>query len=150
MAANNSDSARRVRAILDELGRSLLEATDEEINGDLKAIGVDPLKVDEQMKFLIDNAVDSYYQTKWQALREQHRQHVNGYEKNVAGIPASSDQCRTLLEQFLAKDSEQGSSLTAQFRELEDIDKLSDADVRGIVHNLAALGLIKPNSASDE
>ena len=60
MAEQNSHSARRVRAILDELGRSLLDATDEEISGDLNVIGADPLKVDEQMKFSIDSAVDSF------------------------------------------------------------------------------------------
>ena len=150
MAADNNNSARRIQAILDALGESLLDASDEEIADDLKSIGVDPLKVDEQMKFSIDNAVDSFYQTKWQALREQHQQHVNGYEKNVAGIPASPDQCRMLLEQVLAKDSALRSSLTAQFRELEDIGKLSDADVIGIVRNLAALGLVESNSTNNE
>jgi len=150
MTIDNNDSARRVQAILDVLGQSFLEATDEEIDGDLKAIGADPLKVDEQMKFSIEGAIDTFYQRKWEVLRQQRLQRINGYAKCVATVPTSPEQCRLLLIEVLGAGSNLRSLITAQFREVEDVERLSDADVTGIIRDLAALGFIRVNRANSE
>jgi len=148
--ADSNDPARRVQAILDALARSLLEATDEEIAGDLKAIEAEPVKVDEQMKFSIDGAIDSFYRAKWEALRQERQHRINGYAKCVEAVPTSPEQCRALLTEVLASNAALKSSITAQFRELEDLGRLSDADVTGVVRNLVAPEFIKVKHAGSE
>jgi hypothetical protein len=68
---NNDDTARRLTNVLSYYGQSLLEASDEEILRDLQTGSEDPLKVNEEMRFAIDSAIDRFYATRATVLRER-------------------------------------------------------------------------------
>jgi hypothetical protein len=143
MSNPKNDAAVQLQAVLDALLESIEKASDEEITRVLVDSGIDPLKVDELMKFAKDKAVDSFYAKRRAYLAQQREERLNGMSRISTIIPESREGKLMMLTDLLASNVSLKGRLTTQFRELTNPESMSDEELAGILRHLIALGVTK-------
>ncbi len=131
--------------LVDALSRSIIDATDEEIQEDARLAGVDLDANAAQLKRRLAATAKKFHKRKFFRAQEDYRKEVQNIQHSSFQLPASADERRTLLQLVAAQQAQRGAPLTAHGRDLE---KLSDNDVTSLLEELAALGLL-PDSGSE-
>lgn len=128
-----------LRALVKELSRSIVEATDEEIKEDARLAGVDLDVNAAQMKERFTDIAKSFHQRKFVQAQEAYKVEVQNLQRRSFQLPASVAEQRALLHLVATQQAATGASFTAKFR---DFDNLSDSDVASLLEELAALGVL--------
>lgn len=145
MSDQSNDAAKRLGFMLDALQESLLETSLEDLVKELRAAGVDPLKTMSLMEFAGEKAIAEHYQRLRERLTAERTESVKRIGRAADRLPQSRDERIDLLQAICKKNSLQ---LTAQFRDLKDIEKLSDDELSNMLQQLAVLGLLSPDSGN--
>jgi hypothetical protein len=141
MSDRPDNAAKQLDALLDALQKSLLDASDEEIVKELQAHGLDPLKAMQLMNFADERAVDEHFRRVREGLAQQRAEEMRKIDAARGRLPASRKERLDLLKRISATH---GQALTAQFREMTNLDNLSDAELEGMLQDFAALGYVSP------
>jgi len=141
MSKNSDNATKELDAVLKALQRSLLEASNDDVIKRLQAAGIDPLKAMETMRFAEDKALEEHFRHVREKLAEQRAEAVRKIDAARRRLPASRNERLDLLKRVYATH---GQALTAQFREMTNLDHQSDAELEGMLQHFAALGYVSP------
>jgi len=144
--SNEPRHDRHLNALLDELDRSSLHATDAEILEDARAAGIDPAANAQSLKADFLARVRRFQKRKFEAARLAHARQTDALSKRSYRIPTSPAEQRMLLQLVVAQQAQAGVALTAKFREF---DSMPDSDLRGLIEELEALGLLPSSNESE-
>jgi hypothetical protein len=141
MTKHSKDTSKELDAVLNALLRSVLDASNDDVIKRLQAAGIDPLKAMETMRFAEDKALEEHFRCVREKLADQHDESVRNIAAARTGLPSSRKERLDLLKRICTTD---GQTLTAQFREMTNLDNLSDAELEGMLQHFAALGYESP------
>ncbi len=141
MSKKSNDASKELDAVLKALQRSLLEAPIDDVIKRLHAAGIDTLKAMETMRFAEDKALEEHFRLVRENLAAQHEESVRNIAAARGRLPASRKERLALLKRICATH---GQALTAQFREMTNLDNLGDAELEGMLQDFAALGYVSP------
>jgi hypothetical protein len=141
MSKHSNDATKELDAVLKALQRSLLEASNDDVIKRLQAAGIDPLKAMETMRFAEDKALEEHFRRVREKLAEQRAEAVGKIDAARGQLPASRNEQMDLLKRICVTH---GQALTAQFREMTNLDNLSDTELEGMLQHFAALGYVSP------
>lgn len=136
----------QLKALVDALSRSIIDATDEEIQEDARLAGVDLDADAAQLKQMLTDTAKTFHKRKFFQAEQEHKAEVEKIQRSSFQLPGSAAERRALLQLVAAQQAQRGVPLTAHGRDLE---KLSDNDVKSLLEELAALGLL-PDAESDK
>jgi hypothetical protein len=128
-----------LRNLVNALSRSIIEATDEEIEEDARLAGVDLDANAAQLKQMFTDTAKSRHKRKFVQAEEDYKREVQNLQRVCFQLPTSVAERRALLQSVAAQQAQGGASFTAKFR---DFENLSDSDVASLLEELAALGLL--------
>ena len=143
--ADKKTESERMEAMIDALGVSICNETDEEILEDLRQKDIDPEAEAARLRTMMLETVKAFQQRRLIAAREGYRRHVEQLEKRKYAIPASAQERRSLFS-FVLQQPRYASLVTAQYRELKD---LTDDDIETYLEDLAELGILDELDKSD-
>lgn len=130
----------RYERIIAGAAASVLDATDEEIEEEVRAAGEDPDEVAERLRQRLLDLVGRNRKSLIEQARERYERKVAAMRTRDYGLPRTPAGRALLLDAVLAAQPRYGSELTIQHRELED---LPDADVDSYLRQLAELGALE-------
>jgi hypothetical protein len=130
---------RQLQSLLDELHRSLLQASDDELLGEARSAGIDPVENAKNLRQRFLGAAQRYQKRKFEAAKQAYASQTEALKQRSYQLPVSAAEQRALLQIVVAQQSQVGISLTAKFR---DFESLPDSDLPGLLDELAALGLL--------
>jgi len=133
------DYELELRRVVDRIASSVLEATDEEIEEELRAEGEDPAASAEELRAQLLGLVDSEREKRFAAARERHRRKQEAAEVGEVELPGTPEARMELLVAVVAAVARRRTPLTLQHR---DLDGMSDADVTRLLRQLAKLGAL--------
>ena len=141
MSKNSNGATKELDAVLAALQRSLLETSTDDVIKELQAAGTDPLKAMQIMRFAEDKALEEHFRHVRENLAAQHAEAVRTIDAARERLPEPRAERMDLLKRICATH---GQALTAQFREMTNIDNLSDTELEGMLQHFAALGYVSP------
>jgi hypothetical protein len=128
----------KIDAIMDALGESIIDESDDEILQDLRQAGIDPEAEAARMKAMMLDTVKAFRQRHLRAARE-------GYEKRLSDLATksyqlpSTPQARRDLFVYVTKQPQYAELLTAH----RDLKSLTDNDIETYLEDLAELGVLE-------
>jgi hypothetical protein len=125
---------RQLEAILNEIDRSLADATDAEITEDARLAGVDIEANARQLRQRFLDRARDFQKRKLAEARAAYAGELKNLQNRKFQIPASPAQQRALLQ------AQQAMAVSA-FRDFESVP---DSDLPGLIEELYALGLLPP------
>lgn len=138
--ARSPDDEDRLERIVGGAAEAVLEATDEEIEAEVRAEGLAPAEVAEDVRGVLLAAVERF------RGKQRLRRSRADYEATVAAmrerrpeLPATPRERRELLAFVFNARPQAAGMLTLQFRDLES---LPDDDVTSCLRQLAELGVL--------
>ena len=138
--ATDSERDLRLRRVIDGVVESILEASEEELDEDLRARGEDPDAVAERMRELAEGAVERHRgKERLRRAREQYEARVAAMAEREYDLPESMWEQRQLLDQVFHARPDVAQMVTLQFRDLRG---LPDEDVTSCLRQLAELGVL--------
>jgi hypothetical protein len=132
--AKNSE-LQRISALFRALDDSVRESSDQDVFEDLKALKIDPLKTDEQMKFAIEGAVEHFYADRLMSGRERE---------------CCSARYRELLLETLRDNNSAQYALESKFAGISNVQEWSDTEVLRAIQCLVVLGFIPASRANSD
>ncbi len=144
------DYKAELRALMDALAESVVEATDEEITSETREGGEDPAAAAEEVRSILRNAVKAYEQRHLRGAQEAYEKHVDAIRRRTFSLPAAPGSRRKLLTIVMTRKPDLRSALvTLQHR---DFKEWTDADIQNCLEQLGALGVLDEfeGSVSDE
>ena len=141
MSKKSDDAAKELDAVLKALQRSLQEVPIDDVIKQLQAAGIDTLKAMETMRFAEDKALEEHFRHVRERLAAQHAETVQKIDAARRKLPASRSERMDLLKRICTTH---GQALTAQFRDMTNLDNLSDAELEGMLQDFAVLGYVLP------
>jgi hypothetical protein len=124
--------------VMNALGESEWEMSDEEVLEEAREDGEDPAKEAECVRDIFRKALKEYQQAPLREAQKKYEERLSNLFKKDFHMPESSEDRRSLLDGFLASRPEIGSALlTGAHREFKD---LTDADVESFIKQLMELG----------
>ena len=133
--SNKDRPDRQLDALLNEIDRSLVDATDAEITEDARLAGVDIEANARQLRQRFLDRARGFQKRKLAEARAAYAGELKNLQNRKFQIPASPAQQRALLQQ-----AQQAMAVSA-FR---DFDSVPDSDLPGLIEELYALGLLPP------
>jgi hypothetical protein len=137
--SSNDRHDLQLEALLDEIDRSIMEASDAEVLQDARLAGVDPTANAKELKQRFLNAARAFQKRKLTLAKQAYAENVKHLSKRRVRIPASASEQRDLLQLTIAQHAQQGLALTAKYRDFESIP---DSDLPELLQELAALHLL--------
>jgi len=131
--SNKERYDRQLDALLNEIDRSLAEASDAELAEDAKLAGVD---IEANAKHLRERFVDTaraFHKRKFFQAKQAYAREASDLQRRTFEIPASATQQRALLQQA------QSAMTVGAFRDFESVP---DSDLPALIEELYALGLL--------
>jgi hypothetical protein len=131
--SNKDRDDRQLDALLDEIDRSAVHASDAEISEDAKLAGVD---LEANAKHLRQRFLDTsraYHKRKFVQAKQTYAKEVKDLQDRKFQMPASAAQQRALLQQA------QKAMTVGAFR---DFAGMPDSDLPDLIEELFALGLL--------
>ncbi len=138
--ADARDYELELRRAVDRIASSVLKATDEEIEEELRAEGEDPDASAEQLRAQLLGLVDSEREKRFAAAKERHRRKQEAAAVGDVELPGTPEARMELLVAVVAAMARRRTPLTLQHR---DLDGMSDADVTRLLRQLAKLGALE-------
>jgi hypothetical protein len=127
------------RNLIDALARSIVDATDEEIEEDARQAGVNLRDHAVELKRLLRERHKAFQQRKLHQAREAYKKEVEEFQRTSFHLPASAAERRALLQVVIAQQAQSGLAMTAHGR---DLAELSDDDITTLLEQMGALGLV--------
>ncbi len=128
------------RRIVDGVVESILEASEEELDEDLRARGEDPEEVVRRTTAVAEAAVERHRGKKrLRRARQEYETRVAEIESREYHLPESMAEQRRLLAAVFHARPKVAGMVTLQFRDLRG---LPDADVTSCLRQLAELGVL--------
>ena len=146
MARKRDNSSREVDLLFAGLSDSLDELTDNEVLEDIEDEGLDLAHVVGEVNQVIAGALKSHGQAKLQKARAEHRAKTESLKSSHVELPSSRQGMLDLLASVLTAQPSLRPALTVQFREL---DELTEADLKGLLRQLAALDALTVDESED-
>jgi len=137
--SNKRTDEEKLDALIDALGDSILEASDEDILDELRMSGVAPEAEAARLKALMLGTVKAFRQRALEAARAAYGRQIEQMDKKPYSIPKTPEQRRKLFS-FIAQQPQFAEFVTAQYRNLED---LTDNDIETYLEDLAELGILE-------
>lgn len=131
--SNKGRDDRQLDALLNEIDRSAVQASDAEILQDAKQAGVD---IEANAKHLRQRFLETsraYHKRKLVQAKEAYAHELKDLQEGKFQIPASAAQQRVLLQQA------QQVMTVGAFR---DFESMPDSDLPALIEELYALGLL--------
>ncbi len=135
----DADSELELRRVVDQIASSVLEATDEEIEEEVRAEGEDPDASAERLRARLLGLVDREREKRFAAAKERHRRKQATAPEGGVELPGTPEARMELLVAAVAAMAKKRTPLTLQHR---DLDGMSDADVTRLLRQLAKLGAL--------
>ena len=136
--SNQKTDEAKLEALIDALGDSVLEASDDEILDELRMSGVDPETEAVRLKTMMLSTVKAFRQRALEASRAAYEHQIKQMDKKEYPIPLTAAECRKMFALFV-QQPQFTEFVTAQYRDLED---LTDADIKSYLEDLAELGIL--------
>lgn len=127
---------RQLDALLNEIDRTLAEASDAEITEDASLAGVDIEANAKQLRQRFLDQARAFQKRKLTEAKQAYASELKDLQSRTFQIPASPTQQRALLQQA------QKAMAVSAFR---DFDSVPDTDLPGLIEELYALGLLLPD-----
>ncbi len=138
MADKKTDS-EKLDALIDALGNSVLEESDDEILEEMRAEGVDMRVESARMKAMMLATVKAFRQRALDAARAAYKSQIEQMEGKRYFIPKTAPERRKLFALF-TQQPQFAEFVTAQYRNLEDV---TDNDIETYLEDLAELGILE-------
>jgi hypothetical protein len=129
----------QMEGLLDEIDRSIIEASDEEVSEEAKVAGVDLRANADDLKGRFAAAARTFKKRKFAVAQKEYDRRLEDLQAKPFQIPVSATEQRALLQLVIAQQVQSGASLTAKFR---DFESLPDSDLLALLEELASLGLL--------
>lgn len=126
--------------IMNGLAESTLEASDEEVDEELREEGDAPERVADEVRGVIRRAIKGHRQRNLLAAQKKYEERLASIDKKKYSLPDSEEERRSLLIGLLTTNPAARSLLTAQNRNFTD---LPDSEVISYLKQLYELGAIE-------
>ena len=136
---NKRTDEEKLDALINALGDSVLEETDDEILEELHMEGIDIRAESARMKAMMLGTIKAFRQRALQTARASYERQIQQMEKRQYSIPKTPSERRKLFT-FFASQPQFAAFVTAQYRNLED---LTDNDIETYLEDLAELGVLE-------
>ena len=130
---------QKLAALIEALGESVLEASDEEIVEELRLAGIDPDAEAARLKARMLATVRSFRQRALDAARTGYASRLERLEQKSYTIPKTAEARRKLFS-FVIQQPQYAQYVTAQYRDLEN---LTDNDIESYLQDLDELGILQ-------
>jgi hypothetical protein len=137
--SNKKTDQEKLQSLMDALGDSILQETDEEIIEDLRQAGIDPEAEAGRLKTMMLNTVKEFQKRHLRAAREGYTRQMERLEKKTYSIPDDANERRQLFS-FFVKQPQYAEFVTTHYRDLES---LTDNDIKTYLEDLAELGILE-------
>ena len=91
------DYEAELRALMDALAESVVEATDEEIISEMREGGEDPAAAAEGVRAVLRHAVKAYEQRHLREAQEAYEKRVDAIRRRTFSLPTAPESRRKLL-----------------------------------------------------
>ncbi len=146
MVSEPRNDEERLERIIGGAAQSVLEATDEEIEAEVRAEGLDPAEAADDVRGVLLGALERFHGKERLAhSRAGYESRVSAMREREHDLPAMPQDRRQLLALAFRARPQAARMLTLQFRDLES---LPDEDVASCLRQLAELGVL--DDLSDE
>ncbi len=140
MVSEPRDDEERLERIVGGAAETVLEATDEEIEAEARAEGLDPAEVAEGVQGVLLGAVERFRgKQRLTHSRADYEARVAAMQGHEPDLPEEPMDRRQLLALAFRARPQAAGMLTLQFRDLES---LPDEDVTSCLRQLAELGVL--------
>ncbi len=140
MTREPRDDEERLERILGGTAAAVLEASDEEIEAEARAEGLDPAEVAGGVQGVLLAALERHRgKQRLERSRAEYQARVAAIGERRPELPPTPRQRRRLLAHVFRLQPRAAGMLTLQFRDLES---LPDADVTSCLRQLAELGVL--------
>ena len=139
MRDKGSNKVTNLQSLLDDVEKSILEASDEEILQEARDDGENIETLVSDVSQIISNSINGSRKLKLRTAREAYERAVQSRQSGSNVIPDSASERRKMLKQLISAPNNIPAEITVVFREGQD---LSDEDVESLLENLLELGLI--------
>lgn len=136
----------QMKAMIDALSQSIIDATDQEIQEDAHLTCAD-LKADAaKLKQMLDDTAKRFHKRKFYEAKTAYSQEVEKIQGRAQAyhLPATPVGRRALLETIATQQAQRGVPLMIHGRDLE---ALPDNDVTSLLEELASLGMLPDDQA---
>ncbi len=139
MASDRNNQRHQLESLLDGIVESILDAPEEEIDDDLKALGEDPEKAAMESRRLALEAVAQHRTQRREQARQQYEDEQQTFEGQAYDLPETPRARLALLVAAVHGRPHLSGMLTVEHRDLRG---LPDEDVVGYLRQLAELGVL--------
>lgn len=129
----------RLRAFYDALADSILEASDADVEIELRERALNPTEVASNVQRILLAAVKQFKQRKLSASQSMYEAEVERIRTTKYSLPSSAEERRALLWRVITGAPSMSGLVTAQHRDFKD---LTDTDVIGLLQQLGDLGVL--------
>lgn len=130
----------QLSAIMNRLGESVLDMSDEQALAEERERGNDPIKEAESIRNVLRQASKKHRMKKLELAERRYQEQITRLKKSQYELPDSAVKRRELLAAvFAARPDVQSVMLTAQHR---NFDQLTDKDVESFLRQLADLDVL--------
>lgn len=138
---DKSKDLKRLHSYVDTAADLVIQATDEEIEADIRARGEDPKKSAEHVRSLIHSKVTARNKKRLERAKHElaNKRRNQERKERSKSLPQTPEERRELLAAILTRP-DLPSELTVAFRDRED--SLTDEEINSILEDFADLGLI--------
>lgn len=139
MTTDARDHELELKRVVDAIAVSVLEASDEEIEEEVRAAGDDPDGSAERLRGRLLGLVEKQREQQLVAAREAHQRKQAAAREEELELLGTPEARMELLVAAVAAMARRRAPLTLQHRDLES---LSDADVTRLLRQLSKLGAL--------
>lgn len=135
---NKRTNEEKLDALIEALGDSILEASDEEILEELRLSGIDMNAEAARLKAMLMRTVTAFRKRPLEVARAAYNLQLEHLEKKPYRIPETTTERRKLFSLFTQRP-QFAEFVTAQYR---NIKELTDNDIESYLEDLADLGIL--------
>jgi hypothetical protein len=130
---------QKLDALIDAVGDSILEESDDEILEEMRTQGVDIHSESARLKEIMLGTVKAFRQRALVAARAAYDRQIENTATKQYFIPKTAPERRRLFA-FITQQPQFAEFVTAQYRNLEDI---TDTDIETYLEDLAELDILQ-------
>lgn len=142
-----SRKAKALRTFYEEMGESILQADDAELEEEYAHGGASIDGDAVRMQQLLAKTFKSFQQRALVAAKQKHQERTARISAQQFRLPANPQERRALLDAVIAQHQQAGKMLIAQHREFTE---LTDDDVESWLQQFGVLGLLDEKAGSQE
>lgn len=147
MVREPRDVEESLERIVGGVAEAVIEASDEDIEAEVRSEGLDPAEVADDVRNVLLGALERHRgKQRLERSRTEYKARLTEMQGRAHRLPATKQQRRQLLAQIFSARPQTAGMLTLQFRDLES---LPDEDVTSCLRQLAELGVLDDPSGGE-